>query len=314
MISCIIPCYGSEKTIAIVVDELRVTLENGGVSDYEIILVNDSSPDKVYSVIVELCKNDARIKAIDLAKNFGQHGAVMAGINHAKGDTLVFLDDDGQASIPEIWKLLEALNDDCDVVFGKYDVKQHVRWKNIGSSINAYMTEALLGKPKDLSITSFFCCKRFVADEIKKYVGSYPYLTGLILRTTKHIKNVSISHRVRVAGESNYTMKKVISLWLNGFTAFSVKPLRIATAIGFITALGGFIYGLYVIIRRLFISPDTSVGWSSTMAVLLFIGGMIMLMLGLIGEYIGRMYININNSPQYVIRERIGFNGNDNEK
>ena len=311
MISCIIPCYGSEETIKFVVDELRQTFEMRSEDSYEIILVNDSSPDGVFQIIREICRNNAHVKAIDLAKNFGQHNAIMAGVKHAKGDIIVFMDDDGQTPANEIYSLIDALDDNCDVVFARYGNKRHSGWRNWGSRINDYMAEVLIGKPKKLSISSYCACKGFVADEIRKYNGKYPYLSGLLLRTAKRISNVSVTHRERETGRSGYTIGKLLSLWLNGFTAFSVKPLRIATALGFTTALVGFVYGLFVIFRRLFVSPDMSMGWSSTMAALLFIGGMIMLMLGLIGEYIGRIYININNSPQFVIRERIGFEGDE---
>lgn len=306
MISCIIPCYRSAETIAAVVDELKRTLEERSETDYEIILVNDASPDNLFDVIRNICNQNPRVKAIDLAKNFGQHAALMAGIKHARGDILICLDDDGQTPASEVGKLISALDGDCDVVYAKYDNKRHSAWRNIGSRINDYMAETLIGKPKELSITSYFACKSFIADEIRAYNGAYPYLAGLLLRSTKRIKNVPVTHRERASGRSGYTMGKLISLWLNGFTAFSVKPLRIATLIGFFIAVIGFIYGAYVVIRR-FINPDIPMGYSSTMAVLLFIGGMIMVMLGLIGEYIGRIYININNAPQYVVRERIGF-------
>jgi len=313
MISCIIPCYGSESTISQVIEELEITFENRQEDDYEIILVNDCSPDGVLQVLHELCKNSHKIKIVDLAKNFGQHNAIMAGVNHAVGSTYVFLDDDGQTPASEIWKLIDSLDDTCDVVFAEYSNKRHASWRNLGSKVNDYMAEVLIEKPKSLKLSSYCACKEFVADELRKYDGRYPYLSGLLLRSSKRIKNVPVEHRERSAGQSGYTMGKLINLWLNGFTAFSVKPLRIATFTGFSIAIFGFIYGVYVMLRRLIFSPDTPLGWSSTMAALLFIGGMIMLMLGLIGEYVGRTYININNSPQFVVREKIGFEGNFDE-
>jgi len=307
MISCIIPCYGSEGTINQVVSDIIKTFELRGEINYEIILINDSSPDDVFKQIKNICSSYVQVKAIDLAKNFGQHNAIMAGINCSNGELLVFLDDDGQTPASDIWKLLDALDDDCDVVYAKYEDKKHSFFRNIGSKINNIMAEVLIDKPKSLSISSYFACKRFVANELKTYIGRYPYLTGLVLRSCNRIKNVIVNHKEREIGNSGYTIKKLLSLWLNGFTAFSIKPLRMATAIGFFTAMSGFIYGLFIIIRRFFIYPMASVGWSSTMAVLLFIGGMIMLMLGVIGEYIGRTYININNAPQYVIRDTINI-------
>ena len=306
LISFIIPCYNSTDSICGVVDEIEDAMNSLGYVDYEVVLVNDSSPDNVYEVICALCGNNVKLRGIDLAKNFGQHSAVMAGLNHARGDVIVLLDDDGQTPACEVGKLLEALKCGNDIVFAKYENKQHNLFRNIGSRINDYMAESLIGKPKDLSISSYVACKRFVADEIKRYGGNCPYLAGLFLRTTNKLCNVSVNHRRRESGHSGYTLKKLFALWLSGFTAFSVKPLRMATILGFLTAAAGFIYGVYVIVSRI-LNPDMPIGYSSMMAVLLFIGGMIMLMLGVIGEYIGRTYLNINNAPQYVIRERIGF-------
>jgi len=304
-VSFIIPCYNSEDTIRSVVDEIEKTIETLDVEDYEIILVNDSSPDNVYNVICNISEENSKVRGIDLAKNFGQHAALMAGVKSAVNDIIVILDDDGQTPADEVGKLLDVL-EDCDIVFARYDHKRHKAWRNLGSKINDLMAESLLGKPRNLSVTSYIACKRFVADEIRKYNGSYPYMYGLLFRSSGKMKNVLVSHRDRKSGHSNYTFKKLVSLWLNGFTSFSIKPLRIATIIGFLSAIAGAGYIVYVIVNWL-IRSGMPLGWSSMMAALLFIGGMIMIILGLIGEYVGRSYLNISNAPQYVVRERIGF-------
>ena len=311
-ISFIIPCYNSENTIGDVVNEITDAMKTLGIDIYEIILINDSSPDNVYKVICDICEKNTRVRGIDLAKNFGQHNALMAGINHAQYDIVVFLDDDGQTPACEVGKLISALGDDCDIVFAKYENKKHNFFRNFGSKINDFMAEILIGKPKNLSISSYVACKKFVIDEIKHYTGNCPYLSGLLIRTSNKIKNVPVNHRKREAGHSNYTLRKLLALWLNGFTAFSVKPLRVATIVGFLTAMTGFIYGIYIIIRWFF-RTDLFMGWSSTMAALLFIGGMIMVILGLMGEYIGRTYLNVNNAPQFVIRRRVGYENEDNK-
>ena len=168
------------------------------------------------------------------------------------------------------------------------------------------MTRMMLDKPKELYVSSYFAVKRFVVEDMIRYENSYPYVIGLVLRATKSITNVLVQHREREEGVSGYTLKKLLGLWFNGFTAFSVKPLRIATVMGGGSAFVGFIYGLYTIIKRL-LNPNVPMGFSSTMAAIVFFGGMIMVMLGLIGEYIGRIYISMNNSPQYVIRERLNI-------
>jgi undecaprenyl-phosphate 4-deoxy-4-formamido-L-arabinose transferase len=219
---------------------------------------------------------------------------------------VVCLDDDGQTPADEVDKLLLRLEEGADVVYAKYVQKHHSGFRNWGSHVNELMTRIMLGKPKELFLSSYFAARRFVVDEMLNYTGAYPYVLGLVLRTTKNIVNVEVNHRDRQAGVSGYTLKKLLGLWFNGFTAFSVKPLRVATMMGVLCAFAGFAYGIYTIIKKIFIQPpDLVVGFSALMSVLVFMGGMIMLMMGLIGEYIGRIYISMNNSPQYVIREII---------
>lgn len=316
-LSFVIPCYRSEHTITEVVQEIKKTVAKRSAYDYEIILVNDSSPDNVYNVISELSTLDHKVKGLDLANNFGQHAALLTGLRYVTGDIVICLDDDGQTPPSEMFKLIEKLDEGFDVVFAKYEDKKHSLFRNLGSQVNDFMTRILLGKPKDLSIMSYFCCKRFVIDEIIKYNNPYPYMPGLLLRTTNKITNVLIPHFDRKDGSSGYTFKKLIRLWVNGFTAFSVKPLRISTLVGALFAFLGFLYGIYVIINK-FLNPDAPLGYSSTMAMLVFIGGTILFMLGLVGEYIGRIYISINHSPQAVVRQSINIedseNGNENEK
>lgn len=308
-ISFVIPCYNSEKTIEIVVDRVIKTVTANGGYDYEIVLINDCSPDNVFSVIEKLTKNNSRIKGIDLARNFGQHSALMAGFHYVSGDIVVALDDDGQTPPEEMFSLIDALNEH-DLVFASYTDKKHSAFRNFGSKINDKMAQWLIGKPKTLKIMSYFACKRFVIDEVMKYDNPFPYISGLLLRATNNVANVEVSHHQRLEGKSGYSIKKLIILWVNGFTAFSVKPLRLATVVGFLSAFAGFIYGLYIVINKL-IHPAIPLGYSSTMAVLLFLGGMIMLMLGLIGEYIGRIYISINNAPQFVVRKALNVEDNN---
>lgn len=305
-LSFVIPCYGSEFTITNVVNEIIQTVKTRNEYCYEIILVNDSSPDNVFDIIKELAEKDKNIKGINLSKNFGQHSAVMTGFNYTTGDIIVCLDDDGQTPANEMFKLIDKIGSGYDLVFAKYDQKKHSFFRNAGSKVNDLMVQHLVGKPKGLTLTSYFACKRFVIDEAIKYKNSYPYIAGLFLRTTNKITSVPVHHCEREIGKSGYTLKKLIMLWLNGFTAFSVKPLRIATVIGVICALLGFVFGGYTVVNKL-VNPATPMGYSSIMSAIIFIGGMIMLMLGMIGEYVGRIYISINNSPQYVIRETINI-------
>ena len=300
-VSFVIPCYCSEHTIEQVVSEIEIAMAQK--SDYEIILVNDCSPDNTFQVIEKLCREHENITGVNLAKNFGQHSALMAGFHYVSGDIVVCMDDDGQTPPSEVHKLLEVLEDDeIDVVYAEYSHKKHSIFRNMGSMINSKMAQYLIGKPKDLYVSSYFAARRFIIDEIISYKNPYPYVIGLVLRTTKNIANVEVEHRERQEGSSGYTMKKLLALWFNGFTAFSVKPLRVATVVGMAFSLVGFLYLIYTIINK-FLNPAVPLGWSSTMAVLLVVGGCILFMLGLIGEYIGRIYISLNNSPQFVVKK-----------
>ncbi|MBD5452384.1 MAG: glycosyltransferase family 2 protein [Lachnospiraceae bacterium] len=304
-ISFVIPCYRSEHTIEAVVAEIINTMRELTAYEYDIVLVNDCSPDQTYEVIQKICEKNNNVTGIGLAKNFGQHAAIMAGLRRADGDIVVCLDDDGQTPANEVGKLIEAIEKGSDVVYASYDSKKHSAFRNFGSRMNDVMTRIMLGKPKQLQLTSYFAAKRFVVESMLAYEHSYPYVIGLVLRATKNITNVPVHHRCREVGNSGYTVRKLLSLWFNGFTAFSILPLRIATATGVLFAVAGFIYGAYTIIKK-FVNPAVPMGFSSLMAAVVFIGGMLMIMLGLIGEYIGRIYISINRSPQYVIREETG--------
>lgn len=310
LVSFVIPCYRSAQTIGRVVEEIDTAMKELAGYTYEVVLVNDASPDDTFEVIRSLCAERNNICGVNLARNFGQHAALMAGFRHARGDVVICLDDDGQTPADEAGKLLAKLEEGYDVVYARYVHKQHSLFRNFGSRVNELMTRVMLGKPKELYISSYFAVKRFVAQELVRYENPYPYVIGLVLRTTKKIANVEVTHREREIGTSGYTMGKLLGLWFNGFTAFSIKPLRIATVIGVASACGGFVYGIYTVIKK-FLNPAVPVGFSALMASFVFFCGLILLMLGLIGEYIGRIYISMNNSPQYVIRECV--DGRDGE-
>lgn len=299
--SFVIPCYKSSQTIGTVVKEIEEAM-NG--RDYEVILVNDSSPDDTFNTISELCKSDSRIVGVNLNENFGQHAALMAGFHQVRGDVIVCLDDDGQTPANEVTKLLDEIEAGRDAVYAKYSNKKHSAFRNWGSRVNDWMLRFMLNKPKELAVSSYFAVKRLIVDEMIKYTNPYPYVIGLVLRSTKNISNVEINHRDRMQGESGYTLGKLLGLWMNGFTAFSIKPLRIATGIGAIMAIASFIYGIVTIIMKI-VGVNSVLGFSALITVITFIGGLNLLMLGVIGEYIGRIYISLNKSPQFIIKETI---------
>lgn len=307
-VSFIIPCYRSEKTIGIVVDGIRQAVQKE--YKYKIILVNDGSPDHVFHVITELCKEDENILGINLARNFGQQAARMAAIPYITGDYVVFMDDDGQHPADSILKLIDKVKEGYDIAYALFRVKKESRFKQFGSWINLKMTDFLIGKPKDIRQSSFFAVRGYVARELIHYKSPFPYIFGYFMKITQNIANVEITHLSRIEGKTGYTFKKLLMLWLNGFTSFSVVPLRISSLVGMFSAILGFAWMIFIIIKKLFV-PGVAIGYSSMMAVMLFIGGMIMMMLGLLGEYIGRMFITINNVPQYVIKEKINCTGEE---
>lgn len=303
LLSFTIPCYRSENTVTNVVDEIIAKVQEMSGYDYEIIAVNDCSPDNTWQVLETLAEGNPKIKCINLAKNVGKHAALMAAFSMVQGDIVIGVDDDGQCPLHELPKLLEPLNQGYDMSMASYPKKKQSLFKNFGSHVNDYMVRFLIGKPKGLVFSNFIARKRFVCEEIIKYKNPYPYLEGLTLRATHNIALVPMEERERQAGTSGYTLKKSLALWVNGCTAFSVKPLRLAAVLGLVFAVVGFLAGFALVIQKL-INPAIQAGYTSIMALLLFVSGIMMLLLGIIGEYIGRIYICINDSPQYVIREK----------
>ncbi len=306
LLSFVIPCYRSEHTIEKVVYEIIETVSQKDDYDYEIITINDCSPDRVYDVLIKLAKTNFKIKVINLSKNMGKHSAVLAGYSIVKGDYIINLDDDFQSPVYRLWDLLGPIEkDECDVTTADYSVKKESLFKRFGSNLNLFVSGIMLDKPKDLRFENLSAMKRFVCDEVIKYQNPFPFLEGLIVRVTKRIKKIPMDNRNRADNNiSGFSLAKSISLFANGLTSFSVKPLRIASILGVLFALWGFMFGLYIIIKKL-LAPEMLIGYSSMMAVILFSSGLIMLMLGMLGEYIGRIFICINNSPQYVIKEKI---------
>lgn len=312
--SFVIPCYNSEKTIGFIVEQIINAVQKYNLGKYEIILVNDASTDNTWNVIYSLAAQNSSITAINFSKNFGQHSAIISAFRESSREYIVGLDDDGEHSPDDVMILIsEIKKSGYDYVCGKYKKKKDSAFRNLGTKFNNLMASILIGKPKEVEFSSYYIMRRFLVDEIIKYNGPYPYIAGLVLRATKKVGMVEMPKHERISGSSGYNLVKLLRLWLNGFTAFSVKPLRIATVLGILCAFIGFVFGAITIIRKI-MNPDILMGYSSLMAVLLFIGGMIMVMLGMVGEYIGRIYICINNSPQYVIRETISIKQNDEEK
>ena len=304
-ISFVIPCYNSTNTIGSVVQEIKQVMQSDmSQYDYEVVLVNDGSPDgTTYDAILKLVDSEKHIKGINLARNFGQPSAVMAALNHTDGDYVVCGDDDGQTPFNELPKLFEKIEEGYDLVEAKYaEREKRSLFRRFGTVMNEGMATWLIAKPPGLELTTYWVVKRFVVDQMIEYPNSYPYLGGLMLRATQNACNVDVTHRERLSGSSGYSLKKMIALWLNGFTSFSVKPLRLMSIIGIIVALIGFIFGIVTIVRKI-VDPTMLVGYSSIMTVNLFMFGVLFFFMGLIGEYVGRIYISLNKAPQFVVKD-----------
>lgn len=305
-LSVVIPCYNSEKNIERVVAEAEEVFAKNQINDYEFVLVNDCSKDHTCAVLRKLAEEKAYVTALDLAKNSGQHGALMAGFHYVTGEYVVTCEDDGQTQIGAIGAMLEKLQEGYDVVAAKYRQRpQTSLFRRFGTYMTRRMSIMMMPRPEGISVPIYFLARRFVIDEMAKYEHSYPYVTGLLLRTTHNIANVEVEQLERMSGSTGYTFRKLLRLWLNGFTAFSIKPLRTATYMGFLSALIGVCYAAVIVIRR-FVFNDVVAGWSSIIAVLLVMSGLILCVLGMIGEYVGRIYMCMNHTPQFVIRNVIG--------
>ena len=302
MLSFVIPCYRSENTVGIVVEEILATVAARPEYDLEIILVNDGSPDHTADAIKALAAKHPQVVAVDLSRNFGQHSALLAGFHHVKGDIVICLDDDGQTPACECFKLIDKVLEGHDIVFAEYGERKQSAFRNLGSRFNAACNHFFFAQPKELKANSYFACRRFVVDSALQYPNPFPYVTGLLFQSVGSYCNVPVEHKARLEGKSGYNLKKLISLWFNGITAFSIKPLRLASYIGWIAAVAGFLFAVITIIRKI-IDPAMQAGWASTVALILIMGGLIIALIGIVGEYIGRIYLSINRYPQFVVRE-----------
>jgi len=286
----------------VVVDEIRDVFSRNPEHNYQIVLVNDYPFDDTFDLITKLCQEDNKITGLNLSKNYGQTCAKLAAIPYAIGDVLVFMDDDGQHPAEGIIPLAEKIAEGYDVVYAHFKSKKHSIFKKFTSFINAKISEFNGTRRKGVHVSSFYAISRFAIEAYKSYNSPFPSMMGYLNTVAGKITDIEMTHRPRMEGKSNYSLKKLLKLWLNGFTNFSVKPIRLIAAIGAFIAFCGFSFGVFVIVRKL-INPVIAAGYSSTMAVVLFLGGTILIALGLIGEYISRIYMTVSNLQQYRVRE-----------
>ena len=299
-ISVCIPVYNGARTIESLVEDIFRELRP--LYEVEIVMVNDYSPDNSDEICKRLATDNPGVKYVSLRRNYGEHNAVMCALNYSTGDYVAIVDDDFQNPPSEIAKLVDEAEKGFDVVYSKYHKKEHNFFRNFGSKFNDKISNWLLEKPKDLYLSSFKVIRRDMVKEIIKYKGPAPYIDGLILRATSSFSSVYVSHDKRQEGASNYTLKKLISLWLNMFINFSIKPLRLFSLFGMVATAFGFVASVVFIIQKI-IDPNLQLGWTSVMVSILFFAGVQIVFLGLIGEYIGKHYLQDNGTPQWTVKE-----------
>jgi len=300
-LSIVVPVYNGASSVGHLVAALEGLDVPGGL---EIVLVVDGSPDNSLAVcrgLLDSCK--VPLTVVDLARNFGEHNAVMAGLHQVRGRHVITMDDDLQNPPSEVLKLLgHAQATGADVTYTFYKSKEHATWRNWGSQFTNRVADLLLDKPKGLYLSSFRCMSRFLVGQILAYDGPFAYIDGLILQVTQRIERVEVLHLPRAEGRSNYTMRRLVRLWMNMFVNFSVMPLRISTLTGMSLSLLGGIAAIWVTIEALLV-PGTPRGWGSIMAAVLLLSGVQLMILGIVGEYLGRLFLTANRKPQFIVRE-----------
>lgn len=299
-LSIVVPVYNGAASVPTLVEALTRLEVPGGL---EIVLVNDCSPDNSLDVCRDLCrKNAVALTVVNLARNFGEHNAVMAGLSHARGEYIINMDDDLQNPPEEVVRLWRYARENAyDVVYTYYADKQHAAWRNLGSRFTNWCADHLLDKPKGLYLSSFRCMSAFVARSILAHTGPFPYVDGLIMQVTQNIGRLEVQHLARAEGRSNYTIRRLVRLFMSMFLNFSVMPLRIGTLMGFVMAGLGLLVFLIILIEAL--GGRTPQGYASVMAAILLLAGVQLIMLGLVGEYLGRLFLTVNRKPQFVVRD-----------
>lgn len=304
-ISVVVPVFNSAPCLPELVRRLGAALP-GIEAEFEVILVDDDSRDGSWATIRDLCATYPFLRGVRLRKNAGQDNAIMAGLSLAEGDAVVIMDDDLQHDPEDIPALWRGLNDgEFDVVYGRFRVMRQARWKIFGSWLNDRLAVRVLGKPKDIYMSPFKIIDRAVVREVLRYEGPYSYVDGLLFTVTSRIGQVEVSHHPRYAGRSNYDLIRSIRVWLKLATSFSIVPLRLATLAGGLMSVGAFLLGIFFLLQALLLERMPA-GWPSLIVTVLFLGGIQLVGIGAVGEYIGRIYITQNKRPQFTIREQAG--------
>jgi undecaprenyl-phosphate 4-deoxy-4-formamido-L-arabinose transferase len=305
VVTVVIPAYGSSAILARLVDAVEAPLAASACGGgYELVLVHDCGPDDTWSRIVSLAQSRPWLRGVDLSRNSGQHNAIMAGLSVARGTYVVTMDDDLQHDPADIPRVIDCLRQGADVCYVQFAARKHAAWKRLGSAFNDRIARWLLRKPAGLYLSPFRGLRRHVVQQMLRYTGPFVYLDGLILQSTSQISTIRAEHHARSDGQSGYSLRKSISLWLQMATSFSVAPLRLASLAGIIFSCAGFAAAVALVVQKL-LDPSTAAGWTSIIVAVLIIGGVQLLALGVIGEYVGRVLLNVANRPQFVVARQV---------
>lgn len=312
-LSVVIPVYRSEDCLEPVVAAIAEALTPTG-RDYEVVLVNDFSPDNSWAVIESICARNANVIGVDLRRNFGQDNAIITGLRLARGRYAAVMDDDLQHHPADLPLLLAKVEEGFDVVYAEFRAKRQKRWKNLGSWFNGKFAEWVINKPRDVYLSPYKIIRGEVAAMICGYDGPDPYIDGLLFQVTARITQIPVDHHPRYAGRSTYTFWKSLRVWARLAVSFSAKPLRLVTWFGLLFAVFGLMVAVAVVVYRLRWPEDFSketAGWASLMVALLVISGIQLIFFGVLGEYTGRTFLNVNRKPQSAIREVLNSTTSD---
>lgn len=301
--TALIPVYNSEAIVADTVKQTVRFFESNGLK-FEIILVNDHSTDRSWKVLEELSANDHRVVAIDLLKNYGQHSAVYCAIAHAKGDYLITLDDDLQNPPEEMIHLIRKIHEGHDAVFAEFRKKQHAFTRKIGTRIVDYLNVKVFNKPKELKLTNFRIFTAEVGQRMLQHRTSHPYIPGLVILYSSSMANVLCEHHPRQVGSSNYSLFKILQLVARLLFNYSSYPLKLLTSVGFGVSALSFLTAMFFLVKSATVGSKVQ-GWTSLMVLVSFLCGFIIIMLGVVGEYLARMMNQLSAKESYHVRKVI---------
>lgn len=301
LISIVVPVYNAARTVEPLVHSLAEEL--GGSYELDMILVDDNSSDSTEQKCLELqTKYPENITCLRLSRNFGEHNAVMAGLNYARGEYAVTMDDDLQNPPEEVVRLLAEIQKGYDIVYARSAERRYHWLRRVTSRLHGWLARRFLNKPDTIDLSTFRVMSRFLYQEVIKYGGSMPYIDAIVLRLTGSISSAAVRHDARRSGKSNYTYAKLIVLWGNAIISYSLIPLRAIGLLGLVFIVLGSMHGGIVIFDMVVPSRTDPSGYDQLSAVIIFLRGLTLTAIAIVGEYVGRIYLHLNRDPQFVVR------------